>query len=72
MVPEHQIMSEEEIMQLLSTYRITPEQLPKIYHDDPAAKAIKAKPGDILKIIRTSQTAGRSESYRLVVRRPKK
>ncbi len=72
MVPEHQIMSEEEIMQLLSTYKISTEQLPKIYHDDPAAKVIKAKPGDVLRIIRISQTAGRSESYRLVVRRPKK
>jgi DNA-directed RNA polymerase subunit H len=72
MVPDHQIMSEEEIKQLLSTYNLTYEQLPKIYNDDPAVKVIKAKPGDVIKIVRESQTAGRAESYRLVIRRPKK
>ena len=72
MVPDHQIMSEEEVAELLSTYQITHEQLPKIYHDDPAVKAIGAKFGDVIRIIRTSQTAGRAEAYRLVVKRPKK
>lgn len=45
MVPDHQIMSEEEVADLLATYNITLEQLPKIYHDDPAVKAIGAKSG---------------------------
>jgi DNA-directed RNA polymerase subunit H len=72
MVPQHHIMSEEEVAGLLSRYTITSEQLPKMYHDDPAAKAIEAKPGDVIRIIRTSQTAGRAESYRLVIKRPKK
>jgi len=72
MVPEHQIMSEEEIKGLLSTYNITNDQLPKIFHDDPVVKAIKAKVGDVIRIIKFSQTAGRAESYRLVIKRPKK
>jgi len=72
MVPIHQIMSEEEVNGLLSRYNITSDQLPKTYHDDPAAKTIDAKPGDVVRIIRTSHTAGRAESYRLVIRRPKK
>jgi DNA-directed RNA polymerase subunit H len=72
MVPRHQIMSEEEVTGLLKRYNISNDQLPKMYHDDPAAKTIEAKPGDVIQIIRTSQTAGRAESYRLVVRRPKK
>ncbi len=72
MVPDHQIMSEGEVESLLSTYKITHDQLPKIYHDDPAAKAIGAKIGDVIKIIRKSQTAGLAQSYRLVVKRPKK
>lgn len=72
MVPDHQIMSEEEVSELLSSYEITYDQLPKIYHDDPAVKAIGAKINDVIKIIRTSQTAGRAEAYRLVVKRPKK
>jgi DNA-directed RNA polymerase subunit H len=72
MVPDHQIMSEEEVALLLSTYTITQDQLPKMYHDDPAVKSIGAKIGDVIKIIRKSQTAGKAESYRLVVKRPKK
>lgn len=72
MVPEHNIMNEEEVRTLLETYRITLEQLPKIFHDDPAVRAIKAKPGNVIKIIRSSHTAGRAESYRLVIKRPKK
>jgi DNA-directed RNA polymerase subunit H len=72
MVPDHRIMEAEEITALLSTYHLTLEQLPKIYHDDPSVKAIKAKPGDVIGIVRESQTAGRAESFRLVIRRPKK
>jgi DNA-directed RNA polymerase subunit H len=65
-------MEEGEISSLLSTYHLTREQLPKIYHDDPSVKAIKAKPADVIRIVRESPTAGRAESYRLVIRRPKK
>lgn len=72
MVPDHKIMSEEEVSQLFSSYSITSEQLPKMYQDDPAVKVIGAKIGDVIRIIRTSQTAGRAESYRLVIKRPKK
>jgi DNA-directed RNA polymerase subunit H len=72
MVPDHQIMSEEELTGLLSLFTITSEQIPRIYHDDPAVKTIGAKPGDVIRIIRTSHTAGRAESYRLVIKRPKK
>ncbi|MFA4878129.1 MAG: DNA-directed RNA polymerase subunit H [Methanoregula sp.] len=72
MVPDHKIMSEEEVSELLSTYNITTEQLPKIYHDDPAVKTIGAEPDNVIRIIRASHTAGRAEAYRLVVKRPKK
>jgi DNA-directed RNA polymerase subunit H len=72
MVPEHIIMDEEEVKKLLSHYSITTEQLPKIFHDDPAVKAIGAEIDDVIRIVRISHTAGRAESYRLVIRRPKK
>jgi DNA-directed RNA polymerase subunit H len=72
MVPDHKIMNDEEVRDLLAMYKITSEQLPKIYHDDPSVKTIGAKPGDVIRIIRTSHTAGRAESYRLVIKRPKK
>lgn len=72
MVPDHKIMSEDEVSDLLARYNITTEQLPKIYHDDPAVKTIGANADDVIRIIRASHTAGRAEAYRLVVRRPKK
>jgi DNA-directed RNA polymerase subunit H len=72
MVPEHIIMSDEDVKTLFSTYNIGQEHLPKIYHDDPAVLAIGAKINDVIKIVRKSMTAGRAESYRLVVKRPKK
>ncbi|MGE4374094.1 DNA-directed RNA polymerase subunit H [Methanoculleus receptaculi] len=72
MVPDHQIMSEDEVAELLTTYRISLEQLPKIYHDDPAVKAIRGEVGNVIRIIRDSRTAGRAEAYRIVVKRPKK
>ena len=72
MVPDHKIMSEEEVSALLSHYNITTEQLPKIYHDDPAVKIIGANIEDVIRIVRMSHTAGRAEAYRLVVKRPKK
>ena len=72
MVPDHIMISEEEVRTLLSHYNITTEQLPKIFHDDPAVKTIGAKVDDVIRIVRISHTAGRAESYRLVIKRPKK
>ena len=72
MVPDHKIMGEDEVLELLARYNITTEQLPKIYHDDPAVREIGANADDVIRIVRTSHTAGRAEAYRLVIRRPKK
>jgi DNA-directed RNA polymerase subunit H len=72
MVPDHQIMDGEEVASLLATYHISLEQLPKMYHDDPAVKAIGGDVGNVIRITRDSRTAGRAEAYRLVVKRPKK
>jgi len=72
MVPDHQIMDGEEVKNLLATYHISLEQLPKMYHDDPAVKAIGGDVGNVIRITRDSRTAGRAEAYRLVVKRPKK
>ncbi len=70
LVPEHIIVKdEEEIKELMNKYNIIPEQLPKILKSDPAAKAIDAKEGDIIKIIRKSPTAGVSVYYRIVVKK---
>jgi len=67
LVPKHEILSPEEKEKLLKQYRVQPYQLPKIRSTDPAVKAIGAKPGDILKIIRNSPTAGEYVAYRYVI-----
>ncbi|MEM0097041.1 MAG: DNA-directed RNA polymerase subunit H [Conexivisphaerales archaeon] len=66
-VPQHVVLSPEEAKTVLEIYHAKQDQLPKIRVSDPVVRAIGAKPGDILKIIRSSETAGASEYYRLVV-----
>ncbi|MEM2226028.1 MAG: DNA-directed RNA polymerase subunit H [Candidatus Bathyarchaeia archaeon] len=67
LVPTHILLSEEEKRKVLEEYRIKPYQLPYIRASDPVAKAIGAKKGDVIKIIRKSPTAGESVAYRYVV-----
>lgn len=67
LVPKHEILTEEEKKQLLEKYRVLPYQLLQISSSDPAVKAIGAQPGDILRIIRRSPTAGEHLAYRYVI-----
>jgi DNA-directed RNA polymerase subunit H len=68
LVPKHEILSEEKAREVLERYKITPHQLPFIKNSDPAAKAIGAEPGDILRITRSSPTAGKAIVYRYVIK----
>jgi DNA-directed RNA polymerase subunit H len=67
LVPKHEILDDKEKAQILTQYKIQPYQMPQIKSTDPAVKAIGAKPGDMLKIIRKSATAGEHIAYRYVV-----
>jgi DNA-directed RNA polymerase subunit H len=67
LVPKHEVLSLEEAAELLRKLNIKPAQLPWISIDDPVVRAIGAKPGDIIRIIRKSPTAGESIAYRYVV-----
>jgi DNA-directed RNA polymerase subunit H len=67
LVPRHEILTEKEKSQILTQYKIQPYQMPQIKSTDPAVKAIGAKPGDMLKIIRKSATAGEHIAFRYVV-----
>lgn len=66
-VPKHEVLSEKEAREVLKKYNVKPEQLPYILSSDPVVQEIGAKPGDIIKITRKSETAGISVYYRLVV-----
>ncbi len=67
LVPLHTIISEEEKSELFKNYNITPDRLPKILDTDPVSISVGAKPGQIVKIVRNSHTAGEAVAYRFVV-----
>ncbi|MCK5563224.1 DNA-directed RNA polymerase subunit H [Candidatus Bathyarchaeota archaeon] len=67
LVPKHEIVDPDDREKLLKEYRVYPYQLPRLKASDPAVLAIGAKPGDVVRIIRDSPTAGKYVSYRHVV-----
>ena len=67
MVPKHEILSDKEREELLQKFKARTFQLPYIRVSDPAVKAVGAKPGDVVRITRNSQTAGKYFAYRFVV-----
>ena len=66
LVPNHEIMTEEEISDEFSDVDYEFKDLPKIKSHDPVVKAIGAEPGNVLRITRESQTAGEFVTYRIV------
>ncbi|MBI2085310.1 MAG: DNA-directed RNA polymerase subunit H [Candidatus Aenigmarchaeota archaeon] len=67
-VPKHEILTPDEIKNLLDAYKISINQLPRITDDDVVISEIGANVGDVIKITRSSHTAGMTIYYRLVVR----
>jgi DNA-directed RNA polymerase subunit H (RpoH/RPB5) len=68
-VPAHRILAEDEKLAFLESFRITDPQkkMPDIDSQDAAAKWIGARPGDIVEIMRKSETAGYVPYYRMCV-----
>lgn len=68
LVPKEEILADDDARKVFEKYRCTRESLPKVLFSDPTIKTLGAKPGDVIRITRNSQTAGKAVYYRVVVR----
>lgn len=70
-VPKHVLLTKDETDDLLKEYKISVIDLPQMFEKDPVAIAIGAKEGDIVKIIRDSETSVTSVVYYRYVKKEK-
>ncbi|MFB6470635.1 MAG: DNA-directed RNA polymerase subunit H [Vulcanisaeta sp. AZ3] len=66
-MPKAEIVPKEEAKEILKQLNAKVFQLPWIRASDPLARALGAKPGNVIRIIRKSDTAGEFVTYRFVV-----
>jgi len=68
LVPHHLKLNPREIRIFLKNFQIAKYQIPKILETDPAVKAIQAKPGDVIRIVRNPQMGDQGSYYRVVIK----
>jgi DNA-directed RNA polymerase subunit H (RpoH/RPB5) len=67
-VPKHRIIkSKSEIIELTKNFHTDINKLPRILREDPMAKFIGAKPGDLIYIKGLNETTGFVNKYRICV-----
>ncbi len=68
LVPEHRVMEDSEVINIMNRYNITDKSLfPDISRFDPVSRAIGLRPGQICDIIRPSKTSIQTNYYRICV-----
>lgn len=67
-VPKHRILMPDEIEPILKEFHATsPQQFPKIDCQDPMAKWIGARPGNVIEVLGLCESSGNNRRYRLCV-----
>jgi DNA-directed RNA polymerase subunit H len=67
LVPDHTVLDEGALEDVLEEYNIKKTDLPKIKRTDPALQDADAGIGDVVRIERNSRTTDTAVVYRLVV-----
>ncbi len=65
LMPTHTLLTAEEKTQFLLQSNVKETQLPRILPTDPMAKYLGTRRGDVIRIVRRSETAGKCIMYRL-------
>lgn len=66
--PKFILLSDDQTKEVLDTYHAKRREIPKILLSDPISCYYDAKPGQMFRIIRPSETSGEAVSYRLVIK----
>jgi DNA-directed RNA polymerase subunit H len=65
LVPKMEVLYKEEKAKVLKKYSVTESQMPVMLATDTEVIALKAEPGDVIKITRKAET-GEYVSYRII------
>ena len=68
LVPIHEIVSEEDSLEIIKNNGGKKEKFPQILLSDPVIEELEAKKGDLIRITRETPTAGKTTYYRVVIK----